>query len=185
MARNKVMLHIGPDPVRHADLVPHAAELSDLGHVVPPLDQEALDLAALEMLRAHKAAGLRRSDVEGRWAEVGRLAFRARTDLVISQPLLHQAQHGQVPLVLDALAGLDVHVMLTSGSEDDSLRAPWVRDLGPFHVHTMAAPTDAGDPARLARDTAALVARIRDDALRRKRDRSKRVRNLIPLGAAS
>ena len=109
MAKHKVFLHIGP-PIAGVE-EPHAALLSDealaeAGVAVPKVDQEDLHRADLEIRRRHKAEGLKRRDVEGAWAQVCRKAFKAKADVVISQPGLVEADYQQVALALDGLVGL-------------------------------------------------------------------------------
>lgn len=76
--------------------------------------------AAVEMTRSHKEWGLRRGDVEGQWTRLVRRAQKARVDLVFSQPLLAGAAPEQVALLVDALAGHQVHVVVTTGIDDEA-----------------------------------------------------------------
>ena len=76
--------------------------------------------AAVEMTRAHKDWGLKRADVEGQWTRLVRRAQRTRSDLVFSQPLLAHAAPEQVALLVDGLAGYQVHVVVTTGIDDET-----------------------------------------------------------------
>lgn len=76
--------------------------------------------AAVEMTRSHKEWGLARRDVEGQWTRLVRRAERSRVDLVFSQPLLARATPEQVALLVDALAGHRVHVVVTTGIDDEA-----------------------------------------------------------------
>lgn len=76
--------------------------------------------AGVEMTRSHKAWDLKRADVEGQWSRLVRRAQKARTDLVFSQGLLAAATTEQVALLVDALAGHQVHVVVTTGNDDEA-----------------------------------------------------------------
>jgi hypothetical protein len=165
MAKHTAHLHIGP--AVPGVLAPHAvlrddAYLAGCGVVVPPVAQAGMDRADIEIRRRHKAVGLRRRDVEGAWAEVCRAAFRARSDVLISQPGFVEADFHQVALALDGLVGLELHLLVTPaepvGTGDlGRLLGPWARFVRkPGRVHVL--PVGRGSsPDRLGAQVAQLL----------------------------
>lgn len=131
MAKRNVFLHIGPDPVELSDEL--RADLARADVLLPDVGQGDLDRADLEIRRAHKSAGLKRRDVEGAWAKVGRRAFKLRSDTFISQPRFFRAEADQAALALDGLMGMRVH-LLTSAPE---LPAAWTGLVKPHRVHVI------------------------------------------------
>lgn len=127
MAKNKIFLHVGPEPraLTHADLTEHRSLLAGAGCLVPHVAQSALDAAASEMLRNHRALGLRRRDVEGAWAGVTRGLWRLGTDVVISQPQFIDADDEQFALISDHLAGLDLHVVVLTRDDRPAPLPTW------------------------------------------------------------
>lgn len=133
MAKQKVYLHIGPAlpgvEATHTALRDSEA-LQTAGLAVPKVDQADMDLAGIEILRRHKALGMKRKEVEGAWAEVCRRAFkkaRKGHDVVISQPTFVDADYQQVALALDGLVGLQLHLVITPSH--DAVRAGQLRAL--------------------------------------------------------
>ena len=102
--------------------------------------------AALEMTRSHKAWGLKRGDVEGQWVRLARRADKANADLVFSQTLLAGATADQVDLLVDALGGYRVHVVVTTGLDDEAEAAKtWSRAVRkPERLHLI--DTDGMEP---------------------------------------
>ena len=101
MAKRLFILHLGPDPV---DVSSMAEALAVGGVRTPAVDPDGLAHAQVEILRAHRAAGLRRKDVEGAWARVCRRARKAGTDCFVSMPGWFEATPEQAALALDGLA---------------------------------------------------------------------------------
>ncbi|CAA9367496.1 MAG: hypothetical protein AVDCRST_MAG32-220 [uncultured Nocardioides sp.] len=165
MPKHNAFLHIGPGVLgvasTHAALVDNHT-LARAGLAVPRLDAAHMQHADLEIRRLHQEAGLRRKDVEGAWAEVCRQAYRAKRDVVISQPGLVEATDDQAALAYDGLFGFRVHLVLTPPAVPDDLEAafgPWtrlVRKQGRRFVVPvgagMAPTVFAGELARLAHD---------------------------------
>ena len=112
MAKRLFLLHIGPDAVDPAAM----AEGLALGRIaVPDVAAETLTHAGLEIRRTHKAAGLKRKQVEGAWARTCRRAHKARSDCFVSMPDFFAATPEQAALALDGLAGFRVVLVVTSG----------------------------------------------------------------------
>jgi len=187
MAKHHVFLHLGPGLLGvdspHAALV-HNHTLARSGLAVPALDAAHMERADLEIRRCHREAGLSRRDVEGAWAEVCRRAYRARRDVVISQPGLVHASADQAALAYDGLFGLRVHLVLTPATEPDDLESalgPWaalVRKGSRRHV----VPVGAGmAPTVFAAELAGLAHAVRRE--RAERALLKRVRRARPSAA--
>lgn len=112
MAKRLLLLHIGPDAVDVAAMT----EALALGAVVVPAARpDAFAHAQVEILRTHKAHGLRRKEVEGAWAAVCRRARKARSHCFLSVPGFFGATPEQAALALDGLAGFRVVLVATSG----------------------------------------------------------------------
>ena len=112
MAKRLFLLHIGPDPVDLAAM----HEGLDLGRIaLPDVDAEVVGHAGTEIRRTHKAAGLKRNQVEGAWATVCRRARKARADVFVSVPAFFDATSEQAALALDGTAGFKVVLVVTSG----------------------------------------------------------------------
>jgi len=82
---------------------------------VPDAPAEVLARAGIEIRRTHKAAGLRRKQVEGSWATVCRRAWKSRSDCFASIPAFFDASPEQAALALDGLADFRVVLVVTSG----------------------------------------------------------------------
>ncbi|WP_110208448.1 hypothetical protein [Nocardioides daejeonensis] len=152
MAKKKLFLHVGPEPraLTHADLSQHRALLAGAGCLVPEIAQPALDAAATEMLRNHRARGLSRREVEGAWAGITRGLWRLDADMAIAQPQFAEADVDQFALILDHLAGLDVHVMLLLRADEVGTIPAWSRLLPAPRLHVReieegAAPIDLAE----------------------------------------
>lgn len=146
MAKNLVFLHVGPGPlgVSHADLLPYVDLLKGVGTQLPVVPATEMERAALEILREHKSAGLRRGEVEGAWAGITRDLWRDKQDVVFSQPRFAGVNVEQAALVLDHLAGLEVHVVVTpvEGGSLAFLDA-WAAVLRPGTLHIREVADDA------------------------------------------
>ena len=150
MAKSHLFLHIGPD------IVEINTEVRDLlgaaGVLTPDVSGELLMHADLEIRRAHKAAGLKRKDVEGSWAKVCRKTFRLRSDAFVSQPGFFEAAAEQAALAIDGLVGLKVHLVVTPQAEAE-LPDAWVRLVKPGRIHAI-------EPGLSPAEFAAEMARI-------------------------
>jgi hypothetical protein len=112
MAKRLLLLHIGPTPV---DVSQMTGALALDRIAVPELAAEVFDHAGTEIRRTHKAAGLKRKQVEGSWAKVARRARRTRSDCFVSVPSFFAATPEQAALALDGLADFKVVLVVTSG----------------------------------------------------------------------
>ncbi|MBS2936181.1 hypothetical protein KDN32_00310 [Nocardioides sp. J2M5] len=149
MAKRLFLLHIGPDAV---DVRAIAGTLALGGVVLPDVSPATLHHAGLELTRTHKAAGLKRKQVEGAWAKVCRRAWKSRTDCFVSVPELFAATPEQAALALDGLAGMRVVLVVTSGFTATPPEA-WTAQVDAARTHVL--------PARLTDEQlAAQVARI-------------------------
>lgn len=143
MAKRLFLLHIGPDPVDVSAMTEPLA----LGRVVvPDVDPDTFAHAGIEIRRTHKAAGLRRKQVEGAWAKVCRRAHKAKADCFVSVPAFFDATPEQAALALDQLAGLKVVLVVTSGFDAEP-PAAWVSLVKDGRTHVL--PSHLPD-ARLA-----------------------------------
>lgn len=115
--KRKAYLHVGMPGVGdtiEAALVHYREALFELGIDVPVKATRESFRAAVEITREHKAWGFKRGEVEGAWADLCRRARKGRSTVVVSQPLLASAAKEQVALLLDGLAGFEVHVIVTA-----------------------------------------------------------------------
>lgn len=149
MAKRLFLLHVGPDPV---DLQAMAEPLALGGVLVPEAHATTYERAGIEILRSHKAAGLRRKDVEGTWASLCRRARKAKSDCFVSMPAFFDATAGQAALALDSLDGFRVVLVVTTGFTAEP-PAAWTSLVEEARTHVL--------PARLPNaQLAAQVARI-------------------------
>jgi hypothetical protein len=149
MAKRLFLLHVGPGPV---DLESMTESLALGGVRVPAADAATYAHAGIEIRRSHKAAGLRRKEVEGSWASLCRRARKAKGDCFVSMPALFDATPEQAALALDALDGFRVVLVLTSGFTVEP-PAAWTSLVEAGRTHVL--------PAHLsAEQLAAQVARI-------------------------
>ena len=129
MARRKVFLHLGLAGTGAAFIEPallvHAEGLAAVGVSAPAISQEELFRVALEIRRTHKEHGYQRTEVEGTWAEVCRRFRRTQGTVVLSHELLAAAAADQAAQLLDALAGLEVHLVLTVRDPGTQVLAQW------------------------------------------------------------
>lgn len=198
MARkHRILLHIGPNPATaglQAGIDEHQRLLEGADLIVAPVEQRDLDLAVHEMVRTHKAAGLRRRDVEGSWARTCRALLKAKRDLVLAVPGFHAADDAQVALILDGLRGLEVHAVVTpdpdgpDADEPDDLVAAWRAHLTAAQVHVAPLAEDA-DPVDLAEELVGLGLCLEQQELDRRitklKKRRKSVRARLALREAS
>lgn len=161
MAKRKAFLHVGLDD-RSADFLDAALELhehalADLGVRRPARSSEEMFRAAIEIRREHRAWGYDRAEVEGAWSRICRRGYQGKDTLVFSQPLLADATHDQIALLLDALSGFKVHVVLTVAAPDTwsdptldlgTILDRWTAAVGkPDRVHLVVVPPDRGRKA--------------------------------------
>lgn len=112
MAKRLFLLHLGPDPVDVSSMT----EALRLGRVaVPDADPEGFAHAGIEIRRTHKAAGVKRKQVEGAWAAICRRAYKTKADCFVSMPAFFEATSEQAALALDGLTGFKVVLVVTSG----------------------------------------------------------------------
>jgi hypothetical protein len=149
MAKRLFLLHIGPDPVD----VSAMTEALRLGRIaVPAADPEIFAHAGIEIRRSHKAAGLKRKQVEGAWAKVCRRAYKAKGDCFVSMPAFFEATSEQAALALDGLVGFKVVLVVTSGFDVEP-PAAWLSLVKDGRTHVL--PSHLSDE-----QLAAQVARI-------------------------
>jgi hypothetical protein len=163
MAKQKAYLLVGLPhagvPLLTAALEEHRDALADQGVRSPAKSVDEMFRAAVEVRREHRAWGLRRRDVEGSWAEVSRRALKHKQPVVLGHELLAGAASDEIALLLDGLAGLQVHVVVLAAPPDprvglfpDELDLAdvtdrWAAGTGePGHVHVVVA--DPHQPQR-------------------------------------
>ena len=111
-----------------ANLAAHRESLEAAGAQVAATADEAR-LATHELLRTHKAAGLSRREVEGRWARVCDRVWRHKGVSLLSTPDLCIADKDQIRLALDPLIGIEVHLVVTVESFSQQLYGGWLAEL--------------------------------------------------------
>lgn len=102
----------------------HAEVLAACGLHLPARSEDEMFRAAVELRGDHRAWGLRRRDVEGTWAGVCRRAWKATSGggrVYVGHDLLAGANREEVALLVDGLAGFDLHVVITVGPPDGRL----------------------------------------------------------------
>ncbi|MBD8868192.1 hypothetical protein [Nocardioides donggukensis] len=179
MGRRIALLHVGPR-APHRPLADHHELLARAG-CLTPTDGTAVETAAVEMLRRHREAGLRRRDVEGAWAGLCRRAHRAGRDTVLSQPRFAEATEEQAALILDALAGFEVHLVLTTYADSAPVAGPletWAPLLPAGRVHVRRLEEGAGS-VDLAEQLAGVVLTVRRRRLERRNPVVTRLRRWV------
>jgi hypothetical protein len=149
MAKRLFLLHVGPAPV---ELAAMTATLGRGDVAVPDVAADVLVHAGIEIRRSHKAAGIKRKQVEGSWAKVCRRARKAKADCFVSVPAFFDATPEQAALALDGLAGSKVVLVVTSGFDVEP-PAAWLAQVRQDRVHVL--PSHLSDE-----QLAAQVARI-------------------------
>ena len=126
--KRKAYLHIGLPRTGGAfldsALTQHAEALDALGVRHPAISTEEMFRAAIEIRRDHRAWGYQRREVEGAWAAICRRAHQGREDVIFSQELLAACTPAQIDLLLDGLAGFEIHVIATARDLGGQLLAP-------------------------------------------------------------
>ena len=135
MAKPKSFLLVGLPhagvPLLTAALEQHRDALAELGVTAPAKSADEAFRAAVEVRREHRAWGLRRKDVEGTWSAICRRAVKQRQTVVVGHELLAGATRDEVALLVDGLAGTQVHVVVLAGVPDGRLGLfPDELDLG-------------------------------------------------------
>ena len=134
MPRRRAFLHIGlpgtGGTFLGAELARHAEDLRAQGVCAPARSAEEMFRAALEMRRDHKAWGLRRRDVEGAWVGICRRAHKSTGTVVVGHELLAACTPEQIALLLDGLAGFEVHVVVTARDPATQVVSGWVDSVG-------------------------------------------------------
>lgn len=149
-----VFLHIGlPGSgagFLETTLLEHAGALAAQGVAHPVAAPDEMFRAAVEIRRDHRTWGLARRDVEGTWAEICRRVRKQRDRVLLSQELLTTCTADQAALLLDTLAGTEVHVVITARRADAErhefvdLTARWRTVLGRRNrLHTLVVPPSA------------------------------------------
>ncbi len=132
MARRRLIWHIGlahaPRPVIAASLAAHAPALEAAGARVVASPEQA-DLATHELLRTHRAAGRSRDEVEGQWARIADRVWGHKGVSLLSTPDLCAADKDQLRLALDALIGVEVHLVVTVEPWSRQLYGGWLAEL--------------------------------------------------------
>jgi hypothetical protein len=175
MAKHHLFLHLGPDVVEIDAGV--RERLAAVGIRTPDVSQDDLHRADLEIRRAHKAAGLRRKDVEGAWAKVCRRTRRTRSDAFISEPGFLDTDADQAALAIDGLAGLKVHLVVTTQAE---LPTAWTRLVKPGRIHVVEPNLSSDDFAAQLAHIALSEEKTRlDKALIKVKRRRKQVKEQL------
>ena len=120
--KRKAFVHVGvpgAGDIIETALVRHRDALAELGVLAPARSTDESFRAAVEVTRSHKTWGFTRKEVEGRWATLYRRAHKGKATVVFSQPLLAAAAPEQIDLLLDGLAGFEVHAVVTDAPEVD------------------------------------------------------------------
>lgn len=174
MAKNNAFLLVGPAipgvGELHQSLVDRADRLGEAGLRLPDVTQADVRRAGVEILRTHKAEGLRRRDVEGAWARICRKACKVRGDVVLAQDAFVDATSEQLALALDSLAGHRVHAVLTPSYADEGLADIWRPLVKKGRIHVVA----GSDVDQLVRDLAALSLQERADRLEKRMRKLRR-----------
>ncbi len=132
MARRKLIWHIGlaqaPRAVIEANLEANLEAIEATGVRVVASAEDAR-LATHEVLRTHREAGLKRQDVEGRWARICDRVWEHKGVSVLSTPDLCAADKDQIRFALDPLIGIEVHLVVTLDSFSQQLYGGWLSEL--------------------------------------------------------
>jgi hypothetical protein len=159
MARRRLIWHLGLAHPLHdavgAGLEEHAGTLAEAGFEVIATPGEAR-LATHELLRTHRAAGLAREEVEGRWARITDRVWEHKGVSLLSTPDLCAADKDQLLLALDPLIGVEVHLVLTVGPWSEQLYGEWLAELASGQETDQRAvqPTDWDTYVRRVSETA-------------------------------
>jgi hypothetical protein len=166
MSKHHAFVLVGRDARADDELIDELARRSDLldeaALALPKITQADLYRSGVELLRTHKAEGVRRADVEGSWARVCRKAEKRKADVLLGNAAYVVAEPAQISLLLDGLSAFRTHIVITAerGTEGiDELIEPWTQAVkaSRLHVLTLEAGDDLdtllGRVIELARDT--------------------------------
>jgi hypothetical protein len=132
MSRRKLIWHIGladaPRPLVPANLSAHAEALLASG-VLAAASSEESRLATHELRRTHQQAGLSRRDVDGVWARICDRVWQHKGVSLLSTPDLCAADKDQIRLALDALIGVEVHLVVTLDPFSQQIYGGWLAEL--------------------------------------------------------
>ncbi len=148
-------------PLLTAALEQHRDALVEHGVRAPAKSADEMFRAAVELRREHRAWGLRRRDVEGAWAGICRRALKGagkdRATVVVGHELFAGATRDEIALLVDGLAGTELHVVVLAGVPDgrvglfpdeldlSGVLARWQAAVSsPDRVHVVV--TDPADP---------------------------------------
>lgn len=124
----RVVLHVGLPKTGttflQASLHDNKPALKESGFLYPHKD-DRMFRAALDVRGTHKAWGLKRADVSGRWDELCRKARKHDGTTVISQELFASASVHQIIAATTMLKGLEVHVVVTARDLARQATAEW------------------------------------------------------------
>ena len=126
--KHRAWVHVGAagaGDVAEPALAHHHDALVELGVASVAHTTSESFRVAVEMLRAHKSWGLKRSDVEGQLTRLVGRARAAKADVVLSQSMLADATPDQVALLADAFHGYQLHVVVTTGADHDLVAQRW------------------------------------------------------------
>jgi len=166
MSKHHAFVLVGPTIPMADELIDELARRSELldeaALALPKVTQADIYRSGVELLRTHKAEGVRRADVEGSWARVCRKAEKRKSDVLFGNAAYVVADPAQISLLLDGLSGFRTHIVITAerGMEGiDELIEPWTQAVkaSRLHVLTLEAGDDLdtllGRIIELARDT--------------------------------
>ena len=132
MRKRQLIWHLGvaqaPRPVIPANLETHRESLEADGVQVAATAEDAR-LATHELLRTHKAAGLSRRQVDGCWARICQRVWQHKGPSLLATPDLCAADKDEIRLALDALIGVEVHLVVTVDSFSQQLYGGWLAEL--------------------------------------------------------
>jgi hypothetical protein len=122
MAKQKSFLLVGLPhagvPLLTSALDQHRDALVTAGIRVPARSVDEAFRAVVEIRREHRAWGFRRRDVEGAWAEICRRALKHHDTAIVGHELLSGAGAEEIALLVDGLAGTQVHVVVLASAPD-------------------------------------------------------------------
>lgn len=110
-------------------LLTHAETLAGVGVTAPATSTQEMFRVALEVRRLHKDHGYKRTQVDGTWAALCRRFRRGTGAVVLGQELLAAADPQQAALLLDSLAGFDVHLVFTVRDPGTQLTSAWAEQV--------------------------------------------------------
>lgn len=144
MSKHHAFVLVGPDLPANDELIEqlaHRAEILDEAALaLPKVTQADVFRSGVEILRSHRAEGLRRADVEGSFARVCRKAEKRKGDVLFGNAAYVAAEPAQIALMLDGLAGFRTHIVLTAkrGTEGiDELIEPWTQAVKASRLHVL------------------------------------------------